>query len=124
MKVLLITLIVALVYEASAAQLPGDARHENKYAINLISTRESLPDLEDVPKEFVQSHTAYITRFEKDGASWHRLRLGFFSNRQQAKTTATELHQYFPNAWVTPATAEEIQLAKSSKTGVASSSLL
>jgi cell division septation protein DedD len=53
---------------------------------------------------------AYLTEFTKDGKKWHRVRVGFFSTRQEAqkasKAIATKHRVKSP--WVAKAAREEI----------------
>jgi len=93
--------------------LPGaHIEPEFPYAINLASSVqmfsvESLPGLE----EFT-SYRLYTTQFEKDGKTWHRLRLGFFSSNAAAAAIMNRLQAHYPQAWVVKASsAERLQSA-------------
>jgi len=77
------------------------------YAINLLSSlapvsTNSLPDL-----EALRAYRVYTTDFQKDGQTWHRLRLGFFRSEGEAAAARKELKAYFPDAWITAVTADE-----------------
>ncbi len=57
--------------------------------------------------DILLSYRIYTTQFDKDGKTWNRLRLGFFSTRQDAETVLEKLLPYFPGAWATPVSTEE-----------------
>ncbi len=70
------------------------------YVLNLHSKqteikKSDLPDL-----KVFSTYAAYVTRFEKDGLAWNRLRIGFFKTRKEALNVATELKQAYPEAWI------------------------
>lgn len=88
------------------------AGNKDAYVINLESRHESVPVLEDLPPGFDQTHTVYLTRFEKDGTLWHRLRIGFFDNQTEALSTANVLRRYYPEAWVDQAGTDEVRFAE------------
>ncbi len=91
----------------------GEPEIKDHYAINLESRHASQPELRDIPRAFADSHSVYITEFEKDGVLWHRLRLGFFATEQKAEVTVAALRRYFPDAWVVPVAESEVRFAKS-----------
>lgn len=50
----------------------------------------------------------YVTQFKTDdGRLSNRLRLGFFSNKDQAEEALSLLKKFYPQAWVTKVTAKE-----------------
>ena len=93
----------------------GKPGQEDPYAINLESRRDSVPDVLDIPRSFAETHTVYVTETRKDGARWHRLRLGFFADQRSAAGTLSELRRYFPDAWIEQVSAEEVRFAESFK---------
>lgn len=88
------------------------AKSGDPYTINLESRQRSVPTLADLPRGFADSHVIYITRFEKDGVLWHRLRVGFFDSEREANRTAAILRRYFPDAWIERASADELAFAE------------
>ncbi len=55
----------------------------------------------------IEIHRLYVTRFEKDGEIWHRLRLGFFQSVTAARQALEGLRSAYPDAWVTRIPPEE-----------------
>jgi hypothetical protein len=77
------------------------------YVVNLASSirpfsPESLPKLEQF-----MSYRLYTTLFEKDGKTWHRLRLGFFKSNAAATAVMNNLVSNYPHAWVAKAAVNE-----------------
>lgn len=77
------------------------------YAINLASSLQPFSAAELPDLEAMREYRVYTTRFDKDGKTWNRLRLGFFSGREDAETVLRGLLPYFPGAWITPVSLEE-----------------
>jgi len=77
------------------------------YAINLASSVDSFTAAELPELDILLTYRIYTTQFDKDGKTWNRLRLGFFSSRQEAETVLEKLLPYFPGAWTTPVSGEE-----------------
>lgn len=90
----------------------GRVQNNDPYVINLESRQQSVPGLEDLPPGYASSHTVYVTRYQKDGQLWNRLRLGFFTNQAQALSTANVLRRYYPEAWVDQVSANEVRFAE------------
>jgi len=88
----------------------GRAQAAPPYAVNLASAerswdRTALPHLDTPP-----SRRLYVTRFDRGGKAWHRLRLGMFETRAAAETAKAAVGARFPGAWVTPVTRREHDL--------------
>ncbi|MGB5474492.1 MAG: SPOR domain-containing protein, partial [Gammaproteobacteria bacterium] len=77
------------------------------YAINLASSIQTFTAAELPNLDILLTYRVYTTQFDKDGKTWNRLRLGFFSTRQDAETVLEKLLPYFPGAWATPVSIEE-----------------
>jgi tetratricopeptide (TPR) repeat protein len=96
-------------------QHQGAARHAEviagakryAYAINLASSVQTFTAAELPELDILLTYRIYTTQFDKDGRIWNRLRLGFFSSRQDAEAVLRKLLPYFPGAWVTPVSGEE-----------------
>ena len=57
-------------------------------------------------------HGIYYNRpFEKDGQTWHRLRMGFFAGESDARHVMEALRAEFPQAWITKASPGEAEVA-------------
>jgi tetratricopeptide (TPR) repeat protein len=83
---------------------PGD---EYPYVINLASSTEPFATNELPKLDILLAYRVYTARFDKDGKTWNRLRVGFFGSRQEAETVLRELQPYFPGAWITQVSAQE-----------------
>jgi hypothetical protein len=77
------------------------------YAINLASSTEPFSEAVLPELDVLLAYRLYTTRFIKDGRTWNRLRLGFFTDKAEAETVLTRLQPYFPGAWITPVSATE-----------------
>jgi len=77
------------------------------YAINLESTVTPIDSSTVKMLPVIGAGRLYVTRFEKDSRIWHRLRLGFFENEQNARQVLAPLRSDYPDAWVTRITPEE-----------------
>jgi len=53
--------------------------------------------------ELLKQYRLYTTEAEVDGRLWHRLRLGFFPDKEYAIEVFEQLKKDFPHAWVTKA---------------------
>jgi len=76
------------------------ASPEYVYAVNLESSVQEIeqPDLRQYLD--VAGYSTYLSRFDKDGVSWNRLRLGFFATEQEAQDALRSLKEKYPQAWV------------------------
>lgn len=118
-------IVPAMAPEAVAVKADADARRqptaragdggERRYAINLASTLATV-DLDTIarPAEFA-AYQLYVTSYERDGKTWHRLRLGFFQSRAEAELLAAASRGEYPQAWVTMVTPEEAERGASRK---------
>lgn len=102
------SLVIVVRHPARADIEPARvADSDYPYAINLASSMEpfsvaALPEL-----DVLLAYRVYTTRFVKDGRTWNRLRLGFFTDKPEAETVLRKLQPYFPGAWITPVSATE-----------------
>ena len=104
--------IVVTVQHKGAARAADDivtsaAARTFPYAINLASSIQTFTAAELPELDILLAYRIYTTQFDKDGKTWNRLRLGFFSTRQDAETVLEKLLPYFPGAWATPVSTEE-----------------
>jgi hypothetical protein len=77
------------------------------YVINLASSIQPFGP-ENLPKlEQFMTYRLYTPHFDKDGKTWHRLRLGFFKSSADATEVMNKLLDHYPRAWVTRASANE-----------------
>lgn len=105
--------------DVAAATAPPDARTAatqakpaiaipgGLYVVNVLSQPKDIGDLPAARAEALAGQTTYETRFERDGQTWHRLRVGFFETREAAEAASARLAKLFPEAWVVKVTAQE-----------------
>jgi len=73
---------------------------EYPYVITLASYLDSNPEpLKPLPKS-LEKYRLYTTAFIKDGKSWRRLRLGFFTTSAQAQQVRQRVKDVYPDAWI------------------------
>ena len=70
------------------------------YAVQLKANlqpwdRSAFPRIDSSPGRHV-----YVTRFDRGGKTWHRLRFGMFETLKAAKTSKAAIGKRFPGAWV------------------------
>jgi len=83
------------------------------YILNLQSTREPV-ELDAVSTISVPiGQQLYVSETTVNGATWYRLRLGFFASEAQASDVLESLADAFPRAWIGRSEPEEVRLAAS-----------
>ncbi len=91
------------------------------FAVQLLWSAEPI-DLASVPTVSIfRAYTLYVTEAQRDGRSWHCLRLGFFSDAISAKQVAYFVRSTFASVAVLPVTEQE--RARANETPVAPASL-
>ncbi len=91
------------------AQLPHPATDGN-WAVHLASFR-TLKEAQQLTAQLKKAgYNAYITEFVKDGIKWHRVRVGFYGSKEDAKKVAKALSKRYdkPGAWVVKPSKTEI----------------
>lgn len=79
------------------------------YTINLASSTTPFSE-SDVPfLEIMNSYRLYTSMFDKDGKEWTRLRLGFFKNKQEARSVLNQVKPYYPAAWIASVSQQEVR---------------
>ena len=78
------------------------------YALNLASSRTPFTDDEIPNLDAMLSYRLYTTEYLQDGKTWTRLRLGFFDNKQDARSVLNALQSSYPGVWIVPVTADEV----------------
>lgn len=77
------------------------------YVVNLASSIQPFI-LENLPRlEEFKTYRLYTTLFDKNGKTWHRLRLGFFKSSADANATMNKLIRHYPHAWVAKVSTNE-----------------
>lgn len=94
--------LLLLLAGAAPAQVAGD------YVLTLESVLlwrdpASLPALPEL-----RGLVLYQVPFAKDGSTWWRLRVGFFSSREDAEAVRQSLREAFPSAWIGRADAADL----------------
>ena len=77
------------------------------YVVNILSQPTNISELSRDKTAKIGERVSYETSFERDGLTWHRLRVGFFETRQAAEEARKELATVFPDAWVVKVTTQE-----------------
>ncbi len=80
---------------------------EGRYAINLLSTKEPVDRASQPKLPAFKRFKLYTTRVKKDGKTWHRLRLGFFSTLEETERTFASLRGHYPDGWMTKVSQQE-----------------
>lgn len=113
--ILFALLSVPLTVEAAGEQSPVAFDSQSRFVINLESST-SAPKLTTWPSELAkyQSYRLYVTSRGKDGKTWYRLRMGFFSDYKDANQALTALKKHFPSAWLGRANQKEIDSSAAS----------
>jgi len=59
-------------------------------------------------------YNAYVTTFVKDGVTWYRVRVGFFTSKDDAKKTSAIISKRFkqPGAWIVRPPKKEVEKNK------------
>ncbi|MBK7285566.1 MAG: SPOR domain-containing protein [Sphingomonadales bacterium] len=76
---------------ATGTAKPAVAIPGGLYVVNILSQPKDIGDLPAARAEALAGTTAYETRFERDGQTWHRLRVGFFETREAAEAASARL---------------------------------
>lgn len=77
------------------------------YVVNLLSAPTAIGDISPAQKKALDGLIVYETVFERDSQSWHRLRVGFLSTREEANALVTKLAPLFPDGWAIKVSADE-----------------
>jgi tetratricopeptide (TPR) repeat protein len=88
------------------------------YVINVLSQPKAFGDLPSDKANILSDLLVYETRFERDGQTWNRLRVGFFESRDAAEAAKLAMRQEFPEAWVVKVTAKEREQGVASRLAV------
>lgn len=81
------------------------------YIVNLLSQPMPFDTITPAQRQLAKAKLLYDVRFERDARTWHQLRLGFFTSREEAEAARSKLLAQYPEAWITKVTAEERQQA-------------
>jgi hypothetical protein len=77
------------------------------YVINAVSQAGPVGDLSPAQTQLVRGFQTYETRFDQDGQTWHRVRVGFFETRAAAEAARVKILPGFPDSWVVKVSADE-----------------
>ena len=84
--------------ESSAVRRPT-ALTDGLYVVNLHSDTASISDDEASALRDLTGRPVYVTEKEFDGATWHRLRIGFFATEDEAAAAVADWKAEYPRAW-------------------------
>ncbi|MBE9531307.1 MAG: SPOR domain-containing protein [Proteobacteria bacterium] len=111
--VLCVLFLCPLFFSPGAAS--AASAEENRYAVTLVSSPKPI-DISTIPRlEAFNIYTLYISTHEKRGATWYRLRLGFFPDKGSADEVAKSLKAIFTDGWSSKVTVEEKKLSAALK---------
>ncbi len=81
------------------------------FVINLASYRSEKDARQLLEKVRKAGHPGYTTRHTSEGTLWHRVRIGFYQDKLQAKKALKKLSLEFhqPSAWIAKPTAAELK---------------
>jgi SPOR domain len=85
------------------------------YVVNVLSQPSEIGDLSADRVRALSGTVVYETRFERDGQTWHQLRVGFFESRAEAEAARAKLTAAFADTWVVKVNAQERQQGASTR---------
>ncbi len=85
----------------------GSRAQTGLYVINALSQAGPVGDLSPAQTQLISGYQSYETRFDQDGQTWHRVRLGFFETRAAAEAARVKILAGFPDSWVVKVSADE-----------------
>ena len=95
------------VVKTETAKKPVDTK---SYVVNMASFT-ARSDADSLKRKISgKGYLCYVTTFNKDGTTWYRVRVGFYSSYDEGKKYARILSEKFsaPDAWVTRPTSAEL----------------
>lgn len=80
------------------------------WAVNVSSFSQKKEAIAFAEKIRGAGYAPYVTEFTLDGVKWHRVRVGFFNTKAEAKRVGDELSVKFkqPGAWVVKPPKSEV----------------
>jgi len=85
------------------------------WAVNVASFT-SEPSARALKKRLDEAgYNSYVTMFVKDGVTWYRVRVGFYSTRDEAVKTGSTISGKFDKPGVWPVAPQEGEVARYSK---------
>lgn len=80
------------------------------WVVNVSSFSQKKEALAFAEKLRGAGYTPYLTEFTMDGVKWHRVRVGFFKTKAEAKRVGDELSVKFkqPGAWIVKPMRSEV----------------
>lgn len=90
----------------------ASAKRPMPYVINLES-RQRPPATIDLPEpDLVAGRRVFVSEAIVDGATWYRIRVGYFESAEQASRELRKFRHRYPNAWIDRADAEQAVAAE------------
>jgi len=77
------------------------------YALNLLSQTAAIDSTRLAVAPAMEKYAAYTVRYEENGLTWNRLRLGFFETRTDAQRVKDELSSAYPDSWIVRTSDQE-----------------
>ena len=108
----LLYLVIFQTLLAATATTSKNNKNSYRYVLNLESTFEQaskawLPEIASL-----KQYALYTVQYQHKGKQWYRLRLGFFTSRNNANTVLKTLKPYYPGVWVDRIGADEFSRMK------------
>ena len=77
------------------------------YALNLLSQTAAIDGAKLADTPAMEKYAVYTVRYEENGLTWNRLRLGFFKTRTDAQKVKDELSSDYPESWIVRSSDQE-----------------
>jgi len=84
-----------------------ESHFTGNYAISLAASVVPFSSYNVTPDSAFDKYRLYTSEFEKDGKSWYRLRLGFFTTKEAADKVHKILTKRYPGSWITKVSEQE-----------------
>lgn len=90
---------------------PALSASDAEYAINVASFTDPKGANDLMKKLSRDGYNAYITEFTKNGTRWHRVRVGFFATRDEAKNTGSAIKKSYrvDTPWIVKPSSDEVE---------------
>lgn len=103
-----VPIVIAAETVSAAVSKHSTADNKHYYVINLVSSVKPVAHLRATMAEEYQGYVVYVSKFNRRGQVWNRLRLGFFQRHSAAKMMLDKLKNKYPKAWVVRVSSSEL----------------
>jgi tetratricopeptide (TPR) repeat protein len=91
----------------------------NSFVVNLASSSNPIRSSKLGATQLPAGTRLYVAPFDRNGAAWYRLRLGFFPDAKSARAAKQALQSAYPDAWIGQASVAERQASAGTALGQA-----